>query len=338
MPDSPRQFIVHCLRAFLTDEKLPPGTTFAEPAARETLISLAAFHRVAPLLARALPQPELTAYARSLLPRALLLTGELARLLKGLEAQGIPAIPFKGPALAVQLYNDPALRHFDDLDIIVRPDDFPAAKTYLLSIGYLFREAHPFHETFSQFRGGIESIVELHWDVMDEDFPLRLDLTGIWARRVPLPLGGAQTSALAPEDLLLLLCAHGSRHLWMRLQWICDVAQLLRRYPALDWVSLLEAARLAGGRRALYLGLFLANDLLGAPLPPQLEQTIRRDAHTAELARRVRRQLFEGPLEIVKPWKEALFPLQLIDRLPDRLAYLPHLWQKRRTHASEQKT
>ena len=33
---------------------------------------------------------------------------------------------------------------------------------------------------------------------------------------------------LSLENLLLVRCAHGSKHLWERLGWICDVAELIR--------------------------------------------------------------------------------------------------------------
>ena len=138
-------------------------------------------------------------------------------------------------------------------------------------------------------------------------------MTGIWERRVAFSLGGASTSTLAPEDLLFFLCLHGSRHLWARLSWICDVAQLLRRNPALDWAQVLAQARRAGGQRMLFLGLALAHKLLAAPLPPEVEQAVHGDPHTAQLVQRVEAQLFEGPLEVVKPWKEAAFRLQLMD-------------------------
>lgn len=81
----------------------------------DSLVQLVAFHRVAPLLDHALrntcPQAvpssvlaDLAAYVRSAVSRSLFLTGELVRLLKRLEAQGIPAIPFKGPVLSSLLY------------------------------------------------------------------------------------------------------------------------------------------------------------------------------------------------------------------------------------------
>jgi hypothetical protein len=332
-----RQFLVNRLRAYLTGEEIPPGTPVAEPVDWAALVPLAAFHRVAPLLERALrdgcpqavPTPvraELAAYVRTISQRSLLLTGELVRLLKQFEAEGIPAIPFKGPALAALLYGDAALRHFDDLDILVRQHDMPAAAKLVLSLGYQPREQHPFHESFTLARGNTEMVVELHWNIMPEDFPLRLDLDGIWERRQALSLGGAQATTLASEDLLLFLCVHGSRHLWLRLQWQCDVAQLLKRNPSLDWEQVMERAKIARGQRMLFLGIFLAHDLLGAPLPPEIAQTVRRDPHTAQLARQVQWRLFEGPLQLFKPWKSMNFQLQLIDRARDRLAYSPRYW------------
>jgi hypothetical protein len=113
---------------------------------------------------------------------------------------------------------------------------------------------------------------------------------------------------------LLYLCAHGSRHLWARLQWICDVAQLIRRNPALDCAALLERARVAGGRRMLFLGLAVAQNFFGASLPPQVAESVRGDARTSRLARQVEARHYSGPLAVVKPWKEAAFPQQLMDR------------------------
>jgi hypothetical protein len=285
------------------------------------LLELASFHRVAPLLDRALREgneasagrEKLSAYVHSISTRSLLLTGELVRLLKAWQAQGIETIPFKGPALAVQLYGEPALRHFDDLDVLVRQADLPAAQQVALALGYRPREQHPFHASFSLFKGQTEIVLELHWDSMPPDFPFHLAPEGLWQRREAFSLGGIPTATLAPADLLLYLSAHGGRHLWLRLLWICDVAQLLRHNPNLDWAALLEQARASGGQRMLFLGLALAHELLGAPLPPEVEQAVRGDAQAAGLARRAKAQLFEAPLEIVKPWKEAAFRRELMD-------------------------
>src|SRR4029453_12179194 len=65
------------------------------------------------------------------------LAGELVRLLQLFEAQGIPAVPFKGPTLAVSAYGHLAFRQFGDLDIFIPLREFRKAKELLLSQAYL---------------------------------------------------------------------------------------------------------------------------------------------------------------------------------------------------------
>lgn len=61
----------------------------------------------------------LEAEFRRNMKRNLFLSMELLKLLERLEGQGIQAIPFKGPVLAVSVYGNLALRPFSDLDILV---------------------------------------------------------------------------------------------------------------------------------------------------------------------------------------------------------------------------
>ena len=334
-----RQFLVHCLRAYLTGETAPLPVPLDE-ADWDALIELAAFHRVAPLLHRSLrgagphpPHPKLEAYVRSASSRGLLLTGELLRLLKGWDAAGVQAIPFEGPALAVRLYGDPALRHFDDLDFLVRAADFPAAREAVLALGYRPSNQHSYSETFIQTRAGIEITLDLHWHFLIKPtvFPFTPFLEAVFARSESFSLGGHTVRTFSTEDLLLFLCVHGSKHLWLRLQWLCDAAQLLYTRPDLDWAQVMAQAKSSGGRGLLYSGLYLSNDLLGVPLPPDIEQAVRRDRTTVHLAKRVKRQLFEAPLDNNKPWNESSVALQFIDRPTDRFTYFPRLWWNNRS-------
>ena len=66
----------------------------------------------------------------------LLLTEELLRLLDLLEARGIRAIPFKGPALAASVYGNVALRQFCDLDLLVHASEVSKTRDLLISAGY----------------------------------------------------------------------------------------------------------------------------------------------------------------------------------------------------------
>ena len=52
----------------------------------------------------------------------------------------------------------------------------------------------------------------------------------------------------------------------LRLSKICDIAELLRSQPAMDWIAVDRAAERLGCQRALSLGLRVAHELLGAPV------------------------------------------------------------------------
>ena len=72
------------------------------------------------------------------------------------------------------------------------------------------------------------AIVELHATLSPRAFPFALELTRMWPRRCVVTLMGQPLAAPGAEDLLLILCMHGAKHLWKNLGWICDVAELLR--------------------------------------------------------------------------------------------------------------
>jgi hypothetical protein len=67
--------------------------------------------------------------------------------------------------------------------------------------------------------------------------------------------------ALAPEDLLPFLAVHGGKHLLERLNWVCDVAEMVRADRSLDWPALLAAARQTRQQRHLAVALLLASRL-----------------------------------------------------------------------------
>ena len=188
---------------------------------------------------------------------------ELLSLLRLLETHGIPALPFKGPALAASVYGNPALRQFGDLDILVREHDAERARDFLLSKGYkcltqlspaksaAFHRARKVYELVSH-DGKI--LVELHWAITSWTFFFPLKLEHLWERLETGSLEDTALRTLAPEDLLLILCVHGAKHYWSKLGWICDVAELLRAHPGLKWTTLLLQAKQLGGRRILLSG------------------------------------------------------------------------------------
>jgi hypothetical protein len=154
--------------------------------------------------------------------RNLSLTRELLKLLSMFEAQGISAIPYKGPALAAFTYGNLALRQFIDLDILVRKHDVSRAKDLLVSAGYRPEDqmTHAQEAALLQYKHerlfrhvADGSMVELHWGIIDRQFSFPLDPEHLWGRLDWVPLGSSTVTTLSPEDLHLILCVHGSVHL-----------------------------------------------------------------------------------------------------------------------------
>jgi len=238
--------------------------------------------------------------------RNTILTAELCRLISLFNDAGIEAIPYKGPVLALFAYGNIALRRFVDLDVIVRKSDVLKAREILLNEGYkpakslsLSQQEHLLRTQHNmQFsRDQHQLIVELHWEVAPHLFASTVNGERLWQDLITIDLNGTRVKTFTAEDLLFSLCVHGSRHLWERLSWICDVAELIAR-RALDWTALLERAASADTERMFLLGVYLAKRLLDAPLPAEVQQRCDSDPRLLSLADRIVEHLFNGPTHV----------------------------------------
>src|SRR2546425_2886620 len=272
---------------------------------------------------------ELRSEGRWIARRNLHLTGELLSVLDLFAAQGIPAVPLKGPLLALLAYGNLALRESTDLDILVRRTDVERAKEFLLPGGYrpdLSVEAgHQGALVASGYHYPLRRddglAVELHWNLAPREFPYPLDAEEVWARLRPVRLGGRTVYTLGSEDLLLFLCAHGGKHCWWRRQWVADVAELIAHEGGLDWDAIVGRARARGAERMLLLGLWLARDLFDTPAPEPLVARGRADASVRALADDVRARLLASNPAPLEPWQAHLFHLRVRERWRDRLRY-----------------
>src|SRR5689334_14260293 len=266
--------------------------------------------------------------------RNTVLTAELCRLINLFRDEAIEAIPYKGPALALFAYGDIALRRFVDLDVIVKKTDVAKACEILLNEGYtspkslsaaqqklLLRTQHNLQ--FS--RDNHHFIVELHWDVAPHLFASSVNTDELWENLTTINLNGQAVKTFSAEDLLFSLCVHGSRHLWERLGWICDVAELLTRYT-FDWTTLLEHAAAADNERMFLLGLYLAAQLLDAPLPDEIKQRCGSDPRLESLAFNVVEHLFNGTTHVPATSREIFkYNLGVRQTFSSRARYLLYM-------------
>lgn len=263
--------------------------------------------------------------------RNLYQTGELCRLLRLFAANGIEAIPYKGPALAVCAYGDVALRQFVDLDVLVRRRDVQRASALLAADGYEphFRLDADAERAFMRLsyvqlftRDAGQRAVELHWAIAPRffSFPLRTD--ALWERAETVSLGRMRALAPAPDDLLLLLAVHGAKDLWERLEWVAGLAEIIRRRGAdIDWPRLTRRAEGLGAARMLRLALALARTLLDAPLPADVQGWLAADAAVEALRLEVCARLFAFETTRQSVRSTASFHLRARERARDRVRY-----------------
>lgn len=301
----------------------------------------------------AVPTPvlaQLQHYFQTTAQRNLFLTQELLRLLNVSQRQQIPAIPLKGPVLATTVYGNLALRPFGDLDLLVHRRDISRAADLLLSEGYqrvsrrlgedgcveraeddsspAERDPQevaylgPQYYAFVRHDGRVR--IDLQWRITRSSFSFSLDAERLWERLEPIPLAGSTVLTFPPQDLGLILCVHGAKHLWEELRWVCDVSELIQTQKGVDWAQALEQARKQGQGRTVALGLCLANDLLGAPLSEEVLHKVRADSVVRSAATQVCERLFTEVPEQLEETHRLAFYLKIKDRWQDRAQYYLH--------------
>ncbi len=278
--------ILACLRARFDDTALD-GVVAAAGAGvdRTRLVSVARRHRLGGVVMRALAEVGLSrepmaqglagAFERLAL-RGLFQARALTRVHDLLGVAGIVPLALKGPTLAASIYRDMGVRPAGDLDLLVPVEHLMRARALMLDAG--FRPDPPlsdaeaesyldagFAYSFIEDQTGVE--VEIHPSLAHRAFQYAPDMKGVWSRAVPVSIGGRDVLTLSPEDLVLFLCVHGAKHEWDQLIWVCDVAEALRAFPDLDWLTIQRRATETGSLRMLQLGLHLAQSITGVTLP-----------------------------------------------------------------------
>jgi hypothetical protein len=246
----------------------------------------AAYHGVLPIVAQRILRSSVaipgevreqlrSAFQESML-RSFPLVQEVLNITRTFASARLPAIPYKGPALAEELWGSFSLRDCADLDFLVTTNDVDRAGELFEQLGYERLTPIPGHLRAALIRNASEEqfrhpntglLLELQWSPAPRVFGLSFNLDSLWQRTRSIDFAGERVLSPSPEDLLMLLCIHGWKHNWSRLLWVGDVAQLLQRFQ-IDWENLLESSRKRGLLGILSLGLQMAHALFEIPLPP----------------------------------------------------------------------
>jgi Uncharacterised nucleotidyltransferase len=262
------------------------------------------------------------------------LTVELLKLSRLFEQRSIPMLSFKGAVLAQAAYGNVGLRQFVDIDILVPEADVARASELLVSQGYQPQFNLTAKQQFLHAKIHSEQwfwheekqvCIDLHWSVLRKHYTFTPTEKILWAKLDRVNFAEQSVATLSPEHLLLFLCAHGSKHNWSRLAWICDLAELLRVNRSIDWEYIHNLTGQFGTQRMLYLGLYLAHKLLDADLPPSVLAKCDLDRKLPILAARIQASLFQPPAapadsNLPDMYHEDIYRQTMV-AIPDRIWY-----------------
>lgn len=206
-------------------------------------------------------------------------TGELMRVISLLRDHGIDVITFKGPVLSQMAYGDIVSRQYGDLDILVERGDLAKVGTLLCDAGFVnllplsilnnqtcLNIIKDF--TFVHEKSGVT--IELHWKLFEKKYGIDLfNQNEIQTIRI----NNRIVRTIEDEILLVYLCLHGSKHMWERLEWVCDIDRLIRN-RTYDWDKVISYALLFRQVDGVFLGFALCRDLFNTELPDRLQSYI----------------------------------------------------------------
>jgi putative nucleotidyltransferase-like protein len=306
-------FILHCCGNLLSGKnRRQEFATTTDPADGGRIIALAEIHGVLPLLCRALLENPAKidgatlAKARYLesvnARRALLLTQELLRVVEHFNEQKISVLPYKGPVLSQLLYGDVTRRQAGDIDLLVKTCDVARATDALCALGYRPHRKLPPAQQRWYLHSGYESVfesnagknvLELKWRILPQFYAIDFDAEELFSHSQTLKMGGKLVHTFSPEDLVLVLSVHAAKHVWAKLGWLCDIAQMAKSMH-LDWQVIECKARALRIERILALNFLLAERLLGADIPERVSSYIKSDGATRPLAEKLVSFLLRG--------------------------------------------
>jgi hypothetical protein len=312
----------------------------------DALLRAAERHAVLPLVGRNLEtavdnllphevKTEIAQKKRARTFQSMRLCAELAKIVNAFTEDSIRVLSFKGPTLAALAYEQIALRPFGDIDILVSPDDAVRAARLLHRLGFpAWSEsdeqnlAGECESTFIRPRDNL--CVDLHWALSRDGLPFNIPFDTLWNQAQRVPIGGAEVATLPMDDLCLFLCLHGTKHLWERLSWVCDIAELVRAQPQLDLERLLKRADSIGHGRMFLLAMELARSILALPLPAAIASRASSDRVVQRMAAQLGTQLLaiDHVSVATSPLRDAIrmmaCHLRILNRARDRIRYLKY--------------
>ena len=197
--------------------------------------------------------------------QALTLDAALAEVVRAMHQRGIRPLLIKGPAVAHWLYDDPGERTYEDLDLLVAPEQFGAAGAALAELGFrdtgrrlLAHERSPNEAMWVRDREHLVIVDLHHWLYL-----LRAPAERVWAalttgsgtRRV----AGVSVDTPSPAAHLVILVQHAAQHGAGTPKPLEDLRRAIARVEVATWQRAAALATELGASGTMREGLALVS-------------------------------------------------------------------------------
>lgn len=197
---------------------------------------------------------------------------ELTRAFAG---AGVNAVFAKGIALALSVYERPALRPFVDLDVLIEPESLKRADAVLRETGYLIVPKSLNNPIECSYRReklpGFPVEIDLHWSYTGADglqAPVRISIGKILERA--RMIHGVRVPDIS--DTVILAAGNMPRKAAQPAMLIVDFERMTR--CEMDWKTIGAEAKSCHVSVGLWLGLELARDKLYAKVDAEFLRSI----------------------------------------------------------------
>lgn len=331
------ELLLYCTRSKMDEQtKVKIESLVSQEIDWDFLLEIAIKHKLLPLLYYHLNtinvksiSPKTITFLRNFfqanIQRNLLLTSELLKILKIFKEHQIVAIPLKGPVLATCAYGNFGLRTISDLDIIVDRPDFLKAEQLLINNKYQAEINNTIEKkqqgSYINYKSSV--CVDLHYNFAPKNFAVSVKTNSFFTDLQSVLIANTQVDIFSTENLVLYLCLEGSKDYWRVLNRLCDLAEIIQNYN-LDWGLLVKKAESIGKERVLFLGVFLAKEVLNTSIPDNIlqlvENNLRFKPSRGQINKFLFSQSFDGLVALQWHW----FNLQAFKTVSEKIKYC---WQ-----------
>jgi len=263
----------------------------------------------------------------------MVLLASAEQVLDLLLAAGIIPVALKGLDLLHRLYDRIDLRATDDIDLLIRAEDLDATLAILEQAGW---RAPPeparthyirsSHHLPLRSPGRVTVDLEIHWNLAQEE-RYQIDSAELFARTLPLQVGGRTLLRLEDHDLVAHLLVHHLSHYFdRRLKWMVDLQQITAQQD-FSWERVASRLRSWGAVAASGISLVHMRKLIPELIPDAMLEALPvsiwrkaltwplRSDHPLELFRNTSNRRVQLYLAAVMLEKPAKLPAWLLHRM-----------------------